>query len=417
VLEPELINDWNSSGGFDWSTVRGVLLDDETLRDGLQNPSVVDPAIDDKIRLVHLMDELGIQHADVGLPGSGPRAFEAAAELCGEIVEQRLTLSPNCAARTLVQDVEPIAEISQRVGSPVEACLFIGTSPIRRYAEEWTMAEILRRSKDAVDFAVSEGLPVTMVTEDTTRARPDDLRAIYGAAIEWGAARLCISDTVGHATPGGVRALVEFIKNEVIAPSGEEVGIDWHGHRDRGLALANALEAITAGATRIHGTALGIGERCGNTEMDLLLVNLKLFGVHDADLTVLPEYCQLAAEACQVPLSHSYPIVGRDAFRTATGVHAAAIVKAEAKGDAWLADRIYSGVPASVVGRRQRIDIGPMSGMSNVRHWLRTHGYDADDDALADRVFRAAKRTDHTLTPDEIGMVIASRRRKLREQG
>jgi 2-isopropylmalate synthase len=401
--ERELIFDWNlSDSSFDWSRVSRVELDDETLRDGLQNPSVVDPPIEDKIRLLHLMDRLGIHTADVGLPGAGPRAVEAVTALTREIVDSGLSIRPNCAARTVVADVRPVAEISQKVGIPIEACTFIGSSPIRRYAEGWSLERMLATSEEAVTFAVREGLPVMMVTEDTTRARPEVLKELYGHAIEWGAKRLCIADTVGHATPDGARALVRFVVEEIVKPSGEEVGVDWHGHRDRGFGLANALAAIQAGATRVHGTALGIGERCGNTEMDLLLVNLKLLGVVDADLSVLPEYCGLTARACRVPLVHSYPVVGEDAFRTATGVHAAAIIKAEQKGDTWLADRVYSGIPASMVGRRQRIDVGPMSGLSNVKHWLREHGYDANDDALCQKLFDAAKRADHTLTEQEL---------------
>jgi isopropylmalate/homocitrate/citramalate synthase len=407
--EKALIHDWNESeGSFDWSSVPEVQLDDETLRDGLQNPSVVDPSIEDKIRLLHHMDQLGIHTADIGLPGAGPRAVEAVTALAREIVDAGLSIEANCAARTLVTDVRPIAEISQKVGIPIEACTFIGSSPIRQYAEGWTLEKMLRVTEEAVTFAVSEGLPVMMVTEDTTRAHPDVLRELYGKSIEWGAKRLCIADTVGHATPEGTRAVVRFVIEEIVKPSGEDVEVDWHGHRDRGLGLANTIAAIEAGATRVHGTALGIGERSGNTEMDLLLVNLKLLGVHDADLTVLPEYCRLAAEACQVPIVHSYPVVGEDAFRTGTGVHAAAIIKAEAKGDAWLADRIYSSVPASMVGRRQLIEIGPMSGLSNVRYWLREKGHDPDDQELCDRIFRAAKQTDHTLTEGELEALCAA---------
>ncbi|HSR41565.1 MAG TPA: LeuA family protein [Longimicrobiales bacterium] len=401
--EKELIHDWNRAvGTFDWSAVSSVELDDETLRDGLQSPTVVDPPIEEKIHLLHLMDGLGIDTADIGLPGAGPRAVEDVRALAREIVEEGLRIRPNCAARTVVADVEPIARISQEVGIAIEACTFIGSSPIRRYAEGWTLEKMLRASEEAVAFAVGEGLPVMFVTEDTTRARPETLEALYGNAIRWGARRLCIADTVGHATPEGARALVRFVREEIVAPSGEDVKVDWHGHRDRGLGLANALAAIQAGADRIHGTALGIGERVGNVEMDLLLVNLHLLGVREGDLSRLPEYCERTAEACRVPLVHSYPVVGRDAFRTGTGVHAAAIVKAEEKGDAWLADRIYSGVPASLVGREQEIEVGPMSGLSNVKHWLRTRGHDPEDEALCRRIFEAAKRTDHTLSEEEI---------------
>ena len=402
--QTDLIYDWNSAGidAFDWSAVSGVELDDETLREGLQDPSVVDPSIDAKIRLLHLMDALGIHTADIGLPGAGPRALEAVRALAAEIVEAGLSISANCAARTVVADVRPVAEISQAVGLPIEVSMFIGSSPIRQYAEGWTLDKMLEVSEEAVTFAVAEGLPVMFVTEDTVRARPDTLRALYGQAIGWGARRLCLADTVGHATPHGVRTLVRFVIEEIVKPSGEDLGVDWHGHRDRGLGLANALAAIESGATRVHGTALGIGERVGNVEMDLLLVNLKLLGLHDADLTLLPEYCHTAADACQVPLPAGYPVVGRNAFRTGTGVHASAIRKAAAKGDAWLADRIYSGIPASMVGRTQRIEVSPMSGFSNVKAWLAAHGYDPDDDTACRTLLDAAKSADRTLTEAEI---------------
>ena len=401
--EPSLIYDWNEvTQDFQWSSIESVELDDETLRDGLQNPSVVDPPISEKIRLLHYMDQLGITTADIGLPGAGPRAVDAVTALAQEVVDSKLSIDVNCAARTVLADVRPIVDISQKVGIAIEACTFIGSSPIRQYAEDWTLAKMLRVTEESVTFAVREGLPVMMVTEDTTRAHPDVLKELYSKAIEWGARRLCIADTIGHATPAGVRALVRFVIEEIVEPSGESVGVDWHGHRDRGLGLANTIAAIEAGATRVHGTALGIGERSGNTEMDMILVNLKLLGAHDADLSVLPEYCELVAEACQIPLVHSYPVIGADAFRTATGVHAAAIVKAHAKGDEWLADRIYSAVPASMVGRKQVIEIGPMSGLSNVKFWLRANGYNPEDEELCARIFQAAKKTDRTLTKGEL---------------
>jgi isopropylmalate/homocitrate/citramalate synthase len=402
--ESELIYDWNtaSEDTFDWSSVGPIQLDDETLRDGLQNPSVTDPPIEKKIELLHLMDDLGIHTAALGLPGAGPRAVGDVTALAREIADQGLSIGGNCAARTVVQDVQPIAEISQQVGLPIEACTFIGSSPIRQYAEGWTLDRMLETSEAAVTFAVSEGLPVMFVTEDTIRARPDTLKALYSNAINWGAKRLCIADTVGHATPEGTRALVRFVIEEIVRPSGEAVEVDWHGHRDRGLGLANALAAIQAGATRVHGTALGVGERVGNVEMDILLVNLALLGLHDGDLTRLSEYCRLTSEACGIPLENCYPIVGRDAFRTGTGVHASAIIKAEAKGDSWLADRVYSGIPASMVGRVQEIEIGPMSGLSNVKYWLKCHGYDPENEGYCTILFDAAKATDHTLTEDEI---------------
>jgi 2-isopropylmalate synthase len=405
--ERELIYDWNRAGGaFDYATVR-VELDDETLRDGLQNPSVTDPPVDLKIRLLHLMAQLGIHAADIGLPGAGPRARADTLALAREIARANLPVRPNCAARTVRSDIEPIVEIAQATGIPIEAATFIGSSPIRRYAEGWTVDFVRRQTEEAVTFAVREGLPVMYVTEDTTRADPETLRLLYTTAIECGARRICLADTVGHATPHGARALVRFAR-ELVRATGEDVKVDWHGHRDRGFGLANAFAAIEAGADRVHGTALGIGERVGNTEMDLLLVNLKLLGVHDADLRVLPEYCELVARACGVPIPHNYPVLGADAFRTGTGVHAAAILKARRKGHDWLADRVYSGVPASEVGRRQVIEVSYVSGLSNVKCWLEEHGYDPDDEALCRAVFDAAKRATRVLADAEIEAAIAA---------
>jgi 2-isopropylmalate synthase len=402
MRESDLIFDWNLSDGAGETEPRRVELNDETLRDGLQSPSVCDPPIERKTRILRLMVDLGIASADIGLPGAGPRAAADVERLARVIADERLPIAPNCAARTVVADIEPIVEASQKSGLEIEAATFIGSSPIRQYAEDWTTERMVRATEEAVGFAVAEGLPVMYVTEDTTRARPETLKALYGAAIRAGARRICLADTVGHATPAGVRRLVSFIRREVVDPIEEAVKIDWHGHRDRGLAIANSLAAIEAGVDRVHATALGIGERCGNTEMDLLLVNLKLLGHHDGDLTRLREYVETVAESCAVEIAYNWPVFGEDAFRTGTGVHAAAIIKAEAKGDSWLADRVYSGVPAGMVGLQQRIEISPMSGISNVRHWLRRHGYELPDEGLCDFIFAEAKRRDRTFSDAEV---------------
>ena len=397
--ERELIYDWNRSPtALDWSRAR-VDLNDETLRDGLQSPSVRDPSLEVKKRLLHLMADLGIVAADIGLPGAGPRVVEQVRELAREIRDQKLAVFPNCAARTVIADVEPIVRVAEEIGIPIEAATFIGSSPIRQYAEDWTLDQILRSTEEAVSYAVKHGLPVMYVTEDTTRAKPEALKALYGAAIDCGATRICLADTVGHATPDGVKALVKFVKQNIVKQN--RVAIDWHGHRDRGMGLINCLAAIEAGVDRVHATALGVGERVGNAEMDLLIVNLKLLGTHGHDIAKLPEYCRLVADAVGVPIPVNYPVLGADAFRTGTGVHAAAIIKAKKKGHAWLADRVYSSVPAEEFGLEQKIEISPVSGLSNVKYWLETHGYDAEDEAACRVLFEAAKRTDRVLSDEE----------------
>lgn len=398
----DLIHDWNTLAAADLDPVPSqLMLDDETLRDGLQSPSVIDPPIEAKKRILHLMDGLGIETADIGLPGAGPRAVADVRELCREIVNAKLSIGANCAARTMIRDIEPIVEISQETGMPIETCVFIGSSPIRLYTEGWDEAFLLRQTAEAINFAVAAGLPVMYVTEDTSRAQPETVRKLYGEAVRLGAKRVCVTDTVGHATPSGAAALIRFVRQVVDEAGGKDVGVDWHGHRDRGMGLANSLAAYRAGATRVHGCGLGIGERSGNAEIDLLLVNMKLMGWIDRDLTQLGEYCRAVSEATGVPIASNYPVIGSDAFETATGVHAAAVIKAYQKGDAWLADRVYSGVVAAEFGFRQRIRIGPMSGRSNVIHWLEERGIQATPERV-ERVFEAAKRSDRLLEDAEI---------------
>jgi 2-isopropylmalate synthase len=398
VKNQRLIYDWNQ---VDATPVPSLVMpDDETLRDGLQSPSVRAPGIEQKIRILHLIDALGVDTADIGLPGAGPHVARDVVRLAQEIVSAKLRVRANCAARTHVNDIVPIVEAVQKSGLPIECCAFIGSSPIRQYTEGWTLDWLLKNTEDAITFAVKHGLDVMYVTEDTTRANPDTLRAIYQCAIRAGAKRICIADTVGHATPNGAAAVVRFVAR-VIQESGAEVGIDWHGHRDRDLAVMNSLTALAAGATRVHATALGIGERVGNTPMDSLLVNLVMMGYEKYDLRPLVAYCTAVSEATGVPIPDNYPIVGRDAFRTATGVHAAAVVKAYKKGDRELMDLVYSAVPASLIGREQEIDIGPMSGKSNVVFWLEKRGI-TPTDGIVDRVFQLAKASPTTLTEAEI---------------
>ncbi len=398
--ESELIYDWNRVGGEPRPARGRVELDDETLRDGLQSPSVASPTMDEMLEILHAMVELEIESADIGLPGAGPHVVETAERLAREIADNDLPIAPNCAARTLRRDIEPIVEISQRVGIPIETCCFLGSSSIRRYAEGWELDRLLRLTEEAVGFGVAQGMEVMFVTEDTTRADPETLKRLYTAAVGAGARRVCVADTVGHATPRGAASVVRFVR-EVVDSAGEGVRVDWHGHKDRGLSIVNSLAAAEAGADRLHGTAIGIGERVGNTPIDLLMVNLNLLGWTERDLSALPRYCRLVSEATGVPVPDNYPVFGRDAFRTATGVHAAAIIKARAKGDDWLADRIYSGVPASLVGRRQEIEVGPMSGQSNVLFWLRERGCEPPPE-LVEEIFRRAKASSRVLEEREI---------------
>lgn len=400
----ELIYDWNRALTPELLPTGPVLLNDETLRDGLQSPSVRDPSIQEKIEILHLMEELGINSLDLGLPGAGPRAIEHVEALAREIVSKRMKIQANCAARTHENDIRPIAEIVQRTGLKIAAATFIGSSPIRRYTEGWTEDFLLQTTEKAVTFAVSLGLEVMYVTEDTSRCDPEMVKRLYSTAINCGARAIVVCDTAGHSTPMGAYALVKFVLEEIVGPSGENIRVDWHGHCDRGFAIANSMAALAAGADCVHACALGTGERVGNTQMDQMLVNLKLMGIppwDKQDLTKLRGYCEAVSRATGVPIPPNYPVVGEDAFRTATGVHAAAVIKAYKKNDVELANAVYSGVPSHLFGMEQVIDIGPMSGKSNVLFWLERHGIAASDDVV-DRIYKRAKNSDHTLSEAEI---------------
>ena len=400
----ELIYDWNKALSVGLVPSGPVQLNDETLRDGLQSPSVRDPSFEEKIEILHLMEALGINSLDLGLPGAGPRAVEHVEALAREIADNRMKIHPNCAARTHENDIRPIAEISHRTGLKIEAATFIGSSPIRRYTEGWTEDFLLQTTEKAVKFAVSLGIEVMYVTEDTSRCDPAMIKRLYSTAINCGARAIVVCDTAGHSTPMGAYALTKFVLDEVVKPSGEKIRVDWHGHCDRGFAVANSMAALAAGADCVHACALGTGERVGNTQMDQMLVNLKLMGVKpwdQQDLTKLRDYCEAVSRATDVPIPANYPVVGEDAFRTATGVHASAVIKAYKKNDVALANAVYSGVPAHLFGLEQVIDIGPMSGKSNILFWLERHSIPVSDEVV-ERIYRRAKSSDHTLTEAEL---------------
>jgi 2-isopropylmalate synthase len=411
----DVLYDWNTNHGapegFDWAGAR-VEIQDETLRDGAQSASVVEPRIEDKKALLHHAAALGVHSVALGFPAMGERATAHVVALAREIADARLPLTATCAARTLPSDIEGITKASQAAGLPIEVATFIGASRLRQMVEGWTLDDMCRRVESAVTTAVRAGHDVMFVTEDTTRADPGTLQALYGAALRAGARRICLADTVGCATPAGVRRLVGWVRRAF----GTGVTIDWHGHRDRGLGLANCLTAIEAGVDRVHATALGLGERVGNVEMELLLVNLAMLGAHRHALPGLTDYARLAACAFDVPIPANQPVVGADAFTTAAGTHAAALLKAGA-----LRDQLYSAFPAAMVGGRHAVRVSPASGTANVQWWLSERGYDAADAALVAYILTAAKASDRALTADEIealraGYLSSSARRDARTE-
>lgn len=418
-IEPDmddLVFDWNARnrrGPLSPLKQHKLTFFDETLRDGIQSPSVRDPSLEEKQEILRLTAALGIHAVDLGLPGAGKRAVDDVTALIDYAEREKLGIEYACAARTHANDINAIADIADKTGQPITVYAFLGSSPIRLFTENWDVKLLLERTRAAAELCEKRGLPMCFVTEDTTRSTPNVLDQLFRCAVEYGVQRLCLCDTVGHATPDGVRDLVSFTRLLLETIGAKHVGIDWHGHNDRGLGVTNNIIAIEAGADRIHGTALGIGERVGNASLDQTLMNLKLLGALDegfeGDLSHLVPWCQKVSEACEVPIHFQYPLVGDDAFRTATGVHAAAIIKAVNKGNTELADRVYSGVPAGWFGKHQQIEIGFMSGESNVIFWLKQRGIEAEP-GLVKHIFATAKSRDHLLSDDDVHAAIAEYR-------
>ncbi|MEZ4437662.1 MAG: 2Fe-2S iron-sulfur cluster-binding protein [Polyangiaceae bacterium] len=297
-----------------WRGAHPVRVVDETLRDGLQNATAIDPSLVDKQRMLRAMEAVGVDVVSVGLPAASARALDEAAALAGFIRDEGLRLQPTAAARTVERDVLGVAEVQQRTGTKVEVYAFIGSSPIRHYTEGWDIDFLLKHIREAVAAARREDVPFCLVTEDTTRARPEMLEQLFRCALDGGAERLCLCDTVGFATPDGVARLVRWTKNLLVASGHDDrVGLDWHAHNDRGLALQTALWASEVGVDRVHGTALGIGERVGNVPLELLVLNLGLLGSKpEADLEALESYCLAAAESLGLGgIPDPHPLFGK----------------------------------------------------------------------------------------------------------
>ncbi len=408
-FDSRLIYDWNEVSRTGALFSDKIELFDETLRDGIQSPSVTDPSIEDKLAIVDHMESLGITSADVGLPGAGQRAVDDVTAIAKHVRDNNMKLEVAAAGRTHVNDIEPIVRIRDDVGIPIVAYLFLGTSPIRQLAENWNLDRLMKTAETALDFAVKHSLDVSFVTEDTIRSKPETLKPLFEMALDKGVRRLTLCDTVGHATPDGIKNLIDWTRDLIAAKDIQGVKLEWHGHNDRGLGVPNAIFAAEYGCERIHGTCLGIGERVGNTALDQVILNLKLMGYYAHDTSSLVDYCELTSRACQVPLPDNYPLAGHDAFRTATGVHAAAVIKAEKSGEKDFADVIYSGVPAGWFGKKQRIEVGHMSGLSNVKYWLSSRGY-ALEEQLVSSIFDMAKSSNRVLSDDEITQFIEQRR-------
>jgi 2-isopropylmalate synthase len=379
---------------------------DETLRDGIQAPTITAPSLEQKVQIVDHMMAAGIRSADLGFPSSGPVAARECLELARYVAARGHPMSVAYAGRTHPSDIRPICEIAQRAGISVDAYLVIAVSPIRQYVEDWDTDFIVRNIRVAAQECRLGGVEFVLVLEDATRCTPEVLASVYDEAIDVGVRRVALCDTVGVAVPSGTEAIIRW-SARYFCERGYPVAFDWHGHNDRGLAVINSLTALASGCERVHGTVLGVGERAGNSSIDQLLVNSHLDGHGHHDLMALRRYCEYASAVLGFEIPRNYPAMGQDVFTTSAGIHAAAILKAHEKADALVKDSVYSSIPASNLGREQEVLIDSASGVSNVKYWLGVRGRQCDDESI-EKVLRVAKANGRPLNDGEIERILAT---------
>jgi 2-isopropylmalate synthase len=187
----------------------------------------------------------------------------------------------------------------------------------------------------------------------------------------------------------------------VLTRRGASCALAWHGHNDRGCAVASSIAAVEAGADVVSGTFLGLGERTGNASLEQIIAYLDQAGSRRFRVDLLPRLAARLAEATGQEIPVTAPIVGMQAFATTAGVHAAALLKARSLGTAF-EDHIYSSVPASRFGRAQAVLLGPMSGLSNARRAIELYGR-VPDEELARRLLAHARGLARWMSPEEIG--------------
>ena len=396
----KLFYDWSKTGLSEIKSKAKVTLLDESLRDGIQSSFVKTPNLEEQKRLIQAMDEVGIEFLDIGFPGSGKAVFDTIAALLAHVRQKSFRIVPTCAARTHRGDIQPIVELSEIFGSAIEPLVFVAASPIRQLVEEWTSNDILFLIEDSLRFSRSQGLNPTLVIEDATRSSKEILTAIYKLAMELDVHRIVLCDTVGFCTPDSTQRIVEWTFS-YFAEHTYKMNLDWHGHNDKGLGVANSIRAFQSGCDRIHGTALGIGERAGNTAIDQLIVNLYLEGYGQWSTSKLKQYIVKSAQAYDITVPQNYPVFGDSVFSTASGIHASAIIKAEKTGNPDLTNYVYSAVPATDFDRKNTIEINATSGKSNVKYFLESKGLTFSDYHI-NEVLAYAKRIGRTLTSEEI---------------
>jgi isopropylmalate/homocitrate/citramalate synthase len=330
-----------------------VCVWDETLRDGEQSPTVF-LTLDEKIHLTKMMDEIGVELIAVGFPAVSESEKRIVKTIINEGCKRATILS---IARPKISDIDACIEANAK-----EIVVFMPISPIFRKTLKNRPEEQLEAIKIAIHYAKDNGLKVNWVSEDGTRCDFAHLMDVFRTAIEAGAERIVLGDTVGILTPYSTSYLIKHIKEEVIKPLKKDVSIGIHTHNDFGMAVANTISGVIEGCEYPHTCINGYGERAGNAALEEVATNLERLGIKTGiDLTKLPELSEVCEKYFCKPLSQYKPIVGDYAFSHESGLHIAAILAHPLT---------YEPINPRMVGRQRKFYLGKFSGSKSIIHAL-----------------------------------------------
>jgi 2-isopropylmalate synthase len=359
------------------------------------------------------MKAVGVEKADIGFAASNGLAYDRVVAVAKANAQEANPIEVSCAARTKrEEDIIPIVEASQTVGRPITADAFIGTDPDRIEVEKWTKQEMVTNVRETARFATSHGIPIMIVTETSflgIEKIPNIVKDIYKAALDEGARRVCLSDTTGQHLPYEIERGVKWMRKFLDKNGFPDVGIDFHGHDDLRCAVPNSIAAYRAGADRVHGTILGVGERAGNTDLIPLLIQMDSHNMNIGhDLRILPTYAMVASEALGIPIRDDEPGIGFDSRAQTSGVHAAAALKGIRAGKTGIylafdyAEKM--GITPSHTTR-----IGPNAGTSNVLLYCYTNQLEEPTENQIRAVLDAAKKLTNksALSDDRIRALLA----------
>ncbi|MBD2342705.1 LeuA family protein [Anabaena subtropica] len=368
---------------FELHKFRQVNIFDTTLRDGEQAPGY-SMTVDQKVKLAEELESLGVNTIETGFPMSSPVDFEATQAICRTLKKAQ----PCGFSRTVSKDIEACAKAMADATNPQIELATVASDIHMIYKRNMNRAQVVKEAIDGISCARSLGFQdISLGLEDATRGDMEFMKKLIGEAIEHGITAIAVPDTVGCCLPDEFYSLVKQLREFV----GDNIRISIHCHNDMGLAVANSIAGIKAGADEVQTTLCGIGERAGNTSLEELIsvLNTKretLYKVHSIVSHKLVEACHLLREILDLPIPYHKPIVGRNAFASEAGMHQQGLMKHRFTYE-WLQAEDYGATPLMMIGRH--------SGRNIIRNMLLQKGIKNIENQIVDYIYEDIMANTH----------------------